>query len=637
MGAQAQVSIAGRAVPRVAGAAGAAFSRSTPASAAMSSPPAVTAPETSQPIGLARAAIGLVQGLLLYLLFDKLAFTHPLVHTAAFLIGALVPALAISSLGHLRPKPLASWCALAAVALAGIGVHTAWREAHPLPQPELIPQWPHMLPLVCAFSLAIMFIGHSLVLAAAHDKRRLASYTTHFDIAWKLFIQLLFSAFFTGALFLAMWLGAALFDLVKLRFLSRLMESSLFFAPLLCCAFACALHLTDVRPAIVHGIRNLLLVLMSWLLPVATLLIGGFVLCLPFTGLDALWATRHATVALLAADALLVVLINAAWQNGAMGESVARMVRICARMACALLLPLTAIAIHALALRVGEHGWTSDRIFAAAALLVASIYALGYLWAVAGMNRGWLPRIAPVNLGAAYAAIGVLLALLSPLADPDRIAVNSQVARLESGAVSAEKFDYAFLKSQSKRYGAAALLTLKEGKTGPQAALVAQRAARALAGQPGDDGFPQHTVKAAEQLTVWPTSTRLPASFPLSSWKVNTRVPSCLTGPDARCDVFVIDFDDDGRNELLLMSSNSFDAPVVFSESERGKWTVSAMLPGMAGCKVFADLLKRGDYKLAAPRRRQIVVAGLPLQTEMFNEPGFDNCTQLINAINLRE
>ncbi|RSZ60263.1 DUF4153 domain-containing protein [Massilia atriviolacea] len=602
----------------------------------MTTAPATTAPETSRPVGLARAAIGLAQGFVLYLLFEKRAFTDPLIHTAAFLIVALVPVLAISSLGHLRAALLALWCALAAVALAVIGVHAAWRETRLLQSPQLAPLWPDMLPLVCFFSLAILFIGHALVLAAAHDKRRLASYATHFDIAWKLFIQLVFSGFFTGALFLALWLGASLFGLVKLRFLESLMESPLFVAPVLCCAFACALHLTDVRPAIVHGIRNLLLVLMSWLLPVATLLIGGFVVCLPFTGLDALWATRHATVALLAANALLVVLINAAWQNGAMGDAVAPVVRLAARVACALPLPLSAIAIHALALRVGDHGWTPDRIFAAAALLVSAIYALGYLFAAIDKG-GWLRRVAPVNLVAAYAAIAVLLALLTPIADPARIAVDSQVARLESGAVGADKFDYHFLKAESRRYGVAALLRIKEGKTGPQAALAAERATRLLADQPGDDGFPQHTVKAAEQLTVWPASARLPASFPLSTWKVNTGVPRCLTDPNAHCDVFPIDFDDDGKDELLLMASNSYDEPVVFSEGARGRWTVSARLSGMTSCAPFADLLKRGDYRLVAPRTRQIVVAGLPVEMDMAATPVLETCTSLINTLNARE
>jgi len=87
-----------------------------------------------------------------------------------------------------------------------------------------------------------------------------------------------------GITWLVLTLGAQLFELVKLAFLTKLMRESWFAIPVTAFAFACAMHLTDVRPAIVRGIRSLLLVLLSWLLPVAVLLIGGFLATLPFTG-----------------------------------------------------------------------------------------------------------------------------------------------------------------------------------------------------------------------------------------------------------------------------------------------------------------------------------------------------------------
>ena len=43
------------------------------------------------------------------------------------------------------------------------------------------------------------------------------------------------------------------------------------------------------------------------------------------------------------------------------------------------LLPLVALAAYGLWLRVDQHGWTPERIFAAACVLVAACYALGYL------------------------------------------------------------------------------------------------------------------------------------------------------------------------------------------------------------------------------------------------------------------
>lgn len=102
------------------------------------------------------------------------------------------------------------------------------------------------------------------------------------------------------------------------------------------------------------------------------------------------------------------------------------------------------LAAYALYLRVAEHGWTHDRIVATACLVVACSYAVGYLLAAA--RNAQLGGIARVNIGTSLVIIAVLLALFSPLANPERIAVASQMARLESGKVSAEKFDYAYLR-----------------------------------------------------------------------------------------------------------------------------------------------------------------------------------------------
>src|SRR5205823_3428641 len=216
-------------------------------------------------------------------------------------------------------------------------------------------------PPLMLFAAAGLFIAHSLVMAGVRDRRRIAAYTTHFDLAWKLGVQLAFSGLFTGVSWLVLLLGAQLFELVKLTFLTELMREEWFAIPVTAFAFACAMHLTDVRPAIVHGIRGLLLVLMSWLLPVAVLLVGGFLAALPFTGLAPLWGTRHAASVLLCAVAAFVVLINAAWQQGGDGNGVAGAVRVAARIAALLLAPLVIIAVYALFLRVRDYGWTGDR------------------------------------------------------------------------------------------------------------------------------------------------------------------------------------------------------------------------------------------------------------------------------------
>jgi hypothetical protein len=438
--------------------------------------PALSSPR----VGAARVLLGLLQGLLLYLLYrsgEQLAWpaTASLLFVPLVLAALIVPPILISGLGHLRRRQLLLWGGVALLVLVGLGCYDAWRVADlPLPphgqqnvryvaSPDQYRSLFPSAPLV-PFAMAGFFIAHTLVLSAVRDGRRIAAYATYFDSAWKLGVQLAFSALFTGVTWLVLLLGAQLFELVKLGFLTELIRKEWFAIPASACAFACAMHLTDVRPAIVRGIRGLLLVLLSWLLPVIVLLVGGFLLALPFTGLTPLWATRRAAAVLLCAAAVLVVLINAAWQNGEDGKAVARLVRLAARAASLLLAPLVAIAVYALFLRVRDYGWTGERVSAAACMLVAAWYAAGYFRAA--LRPGWLPSLATVNIAAAFVVVGVLLLMLSPVLDPARISVASQLARLASGKVKAERFDFAFLRFDGERYGRAALDRLASDAAG---------------------------------------------------------------------------------------------------------------------------------------------------------------------------
>src|SRR5262249_34509026 len=204
---------------------------------------------------------------------------------------------------------------------------------------------------------------------------------------------------------------------------------------------ACALHLTDARAGIVEGTRTLALALLSWLLPVMTLFAVAFVLALPFTGLEPLWSTRRATAILLVAGAALVVLINAVYQDGRYNSPA--LLRYASRAAALVLIPLVGLAAYALSLRVTQYGWTPERVSACACVVIAACYAIGY----AATALGWRPRLAGIeatNIATSLAILAVLLALLTPVADPAKIAVADQLRRQEDGKESVEAIAYAF-------------------------------------------------------------------------------------------------------------------------------------------------------------------------------------------------
>jgi hypothetical protein len=594
--------------------------------------------QVSRKVMAARLAVGLVQGLLLYWLYAAsrdVAWpaTAPYLMVPLLTVLLIVPVLLVSSLGHLAPRQAAAWLLAALAVLLVLALHDVWRGTNSY---SFLSNWndkpigsPSMLLVV--FSCVFFFIAHALVMAGAQDGKRIASYNTYFEVAWKLAIQLLFSAFFVGAVFLVLYMGASLFMLVKLNFLHKLLEESWFNVPVSCTAFSCAMHVTDVRPSIVRGIRTLLLVLMSWILPVAVVLVTGFLCTLPFTGLTALWETRHATSVLLFTAAVLLVLVNAAFQNGQ--AVVALPLRVSARMAAILILPIIMVGIYALGLRVVQYGWTSDRVIAAASLLVASSYAIGYLWAAYQYDT-WLRPLAVVNIFTSFLVLAVLLALFTPIADPARIGVNSQMARLAKGKIVAAKFDFRYLRFEGGRYGQAALEELKRS-AGPDAALLLREATAAQALSLKQRWQPPvrstAPVSVAANMIVWPAGVQLPASFVAQKWDAmpDDRKPDCLTSKDGKCDAFILDAGGDGKQQVLLVARSYASLGRLFAAGADGNWTVVATMSYRdTACKAVIEKLRKGEFNLIDRPYKDLNVGGRRVEFEISDTPEED-CSKI--------
>ncbi len=577
-------------------------------------------------IAATRIAIGLAQGLVLHLLYraaQDMAWpaTMPRLFVPLLMVAALAPVIAINALGQMTRRRLLLWAASAAAVVAALAFYDVWRmEGAWQPPNGAKPRGPEPSPQLCVFLPAGFFIAHALVLAGALEKRRIASYGAYFEIAWKLGVQLAFSVLFVGVTWLVLQLGAQLFLLIKLDFLSKAIGESWFSIPASTFAFAAAMHLTDVRPGIVRGIRNLLLVLLSWILPVLALLVAGFLASLLFTGLEPLWATRRASAVLLGAAAAFVVLINAAWQNGA--TPVARPVALAARLAALLLVPVTALSVYALALRVQDHGWTDDRVIAAACMLVAACYAGGY--AAAALRRGWLAALAGVNIAAAFVVLGVVALLFSPLADPDRLSTNDQVARLASGRVAAAGFDVAYLHFDAARYGRAALARLDADTGRPDAAQLRSRIAqvRKLPHRHMRTLLDAAPADLAANLRVWPQGAQLPDSFRKMDWLPLAdaqRMPDCLVRPGKTCDALLIDLGGDARPEVLLFGAEPWQT-VFATEDADGRWRIAgSLLHGSVVCGGVQETLRAGLVRSVPPLWRDLEVAGrrIPLQLDM--------------------
>ncbi|WP_296166143.1 DUF4153 domain-containing protein [uncultured Brevundimonas sp.] len=510
-----------------------------------------------------RLAIGAVQGLALWALYkatetgpyvdDMLPprdwpASEPTLFAPLVLVFLFVPVLLLAGVSRMRPRTLAIWAVAATAALALLGWHDVARQSA-----ETLRYPPFFTAPLFLFSAAALFIGHHLILPADLERRWVAAFPTYFDTAWKAGVQLGLSIGFTGAFWLLLLLGSELFKIIGLPFLSNLIAEEWFTIPLTCLVFPVAVHLTDVRDGLIRGVRTVVLMLLSWLLLVMTVLVAGFLVALPFTGLDGLWNTGSATALVLSAAAALIILINTAYQDGRPDNLPPAVLRIAVRVAAVLITPLVILAFWGLALRIGQHGLTPDRIIALACAVVGLAHAVGYVYAALRpfwqRDAAWMTPLERTNISGAILAAALILVLFSPLADPTRLSVNDQVARLERGAVTVEGFDFRFLRFESGKAGLAALDELSRSTT-PS---IAQRAKNVIA---ASDRFEDAVTGAQARrpvFAVWPSAAALPEGFLTPVDSEDSRY-HCTA--DDECAARPIDLDDDGIEEVLVANTN---------------------------------------------------------------------------------
>jgi len=552
-----------------------------------------------------RLATGLAQGLALYLLQHAQTAkawpaTASLVFAPLVLTAAFAPFVLLAGAGALRRGPFILWGLIAAAFAAGLGFHGAWNGVDGDRMPDV--------PVFIAIAGGL-FIAHHLVQPAAVHRRLVAPYEAYFDTTWMHGVQMALSAAFTGVFWILLFLGSALFDMIGIDAFRKLIAEQAFSIPAATVMFAAAVQLTDVRPSLVRGVRTVALTLLAWLLPLMTLIAAGFLASLPFTGLEPLWKTKAATALLLTAAAHLIVLINAAYQDGE--DAPHLILKWAARIAGLLLIPIGLLAAYGLSLRIGQHGLTPERVFAAAFVVIALGHAAGY--AVAAARPGaWMKGLERTNVAMAFVSVALILALFTPIADPARLSVSDQVRRLETGKVKPEAFDFQFLRFDSGPYGKTALEKLKASQDSD----IASRA-RAAAAQT-EKTPPKPEKPDLSKIKVFPTGANLPASFAEQAWGDGSG-SSCLYS-GSECLALLLDTDGDQTDEVLLAAGNAFD---IF-KSVDGRWRKVAET--QAGCQSAAldAALKKGPIRMSEPvQRRDLLVGDLRLTLT----PAGDGCT----------
>ncbi|MBX7527528.1 DUF4153 domain-containing protein [Qipengyuania vesicularis] len=327
------------------------------------------------------------------------------------------------------------------------------------------------------FAAAIVSITLALPLfqAGFHKLRLRTSYeATHFHV-WTDAICAAGALAFTGLSWLLAYLLSELFRAIGIDFLHELLEWEWFGWLFSGVTFGAALGVLRNQLKIIGTLQSVVMLVFSLIaVPFAVALVI-FILAVLVSGLEVLWsATRSPTPLLLSCAAASFVLVNSVVRNGDEEASGNRVLRWAALVLALGILPLSIMAAVSTGTRIGEYGLSPERIWGLVAIIVAVAYGVAYFVApIRGRMAHWMERVRRANLHLAVGTCVLALLLALPLLDFGAISTRDQLARLQSGKVPVDEFDFTALRWDFGDAGREALARLTKSDD-PEIAKIAR-------------------------------------------------------------------------------------------------------------------------------------------------------------------
>ncbi|MDO4682439.1 MAG: DUF4153 domain-containing protein [Lautropia sp.] len=438
--------------------------------------------------------MGLVLGLAAWLSLDLMAGGHPLLPgifatDALFLLWVTLSASMPVSLMLLvqRPGQPGLWlqAMILAALVSGLSLWAGWNSHAPYIDKVQI-----RLALALSVTILLLLILPFFQSFLRHRALRIR-YTDLFEFAWHNALCLLLSATFLLICWGLMLLWAKLFDMIGIAFFSDLFTNRFFVPVFSGLIVAAGMLIGRNLDGPVHSLRQVIFSLFFGLLPLLSLgcviFSAAALSAILSTGLESLWQAGISGHALLALVAVMTLMINAVYQDGSQSPNYHRVVRYLVHAGILTLPLLAGLALHALQLRLAQHGFSQLRL---AGLLLGGLlglHAIGYALAVLLPGRDRLAAMKPVNIIAAWIAIVMLVLVNSTVLDLHRLTVDQQFERLLKGSVSPQDFDLKHIRHDSGRYGLMALQALEKQ-------LQAHQPASSPSGSSGETSAPTDEV-----------------------------------------------------------------------------------------------------------------------------------------------
>ncbi|NYT39412.1 DUF4153 domain-containing protein [Sphingomonas sp. R-74633] len=251
------------------------------------------------------------------------------------------------------------------------------------------------------------------------------SYIGVHDHVWSNVVLWCASWLFVAIVWVMAILLSELFHLIRIDFVRDLLAKDWFGRAMTGLAFGSALGLLREHDLVVRTLQRAVAMVLGVLAPVLAVGLGLFLFALPFTGVQALWdATSDTTPLLLTCAAGALILANVVIGREAADERRNPLLRYGAMVLAAVILPLAVLAAFATSLRVGQYGYTPERLWAVVFVTIACLWGTAYLVALVRGRMQWTQRVRPANLVLAVLICLLGFELATPLISFNRISAR---------------------------------------------------------------------------------------------------------------------------------------------------------------------------------------------------------------------
>ncbi|MCU5773710.1 DUF4153 domain-containing protein [Erwiniaceae bacterium BAC15a-03b] len=459
------------------------------------------------------------------------------------------------------------------------------------------------------FVVAIFWLFLLLPLLQARSNPQQESYATAVVAAlWQNSFTVTATVLLTGLFWLLLLFWSKLFSLIGIGLFDELFFRNSFFPPIATgTVIATGIALCRSLPAASAIFRRFLTLLATVTLPLFAAISLLFIAFLPFTGLSIIPKNVSAAT-LLSILALMMMVISA--MVGTTGTSTLRYPNWIHKLVVVaqLLTPIfSLLAAYALGLRIAEYGWSMDRVNAAVAISVIVIWTLGAVWM---LRHGWRDVVPQIDrLTTAILGLIALLWLLlhTPVIDPYRIAVNSQLSRLEQGQNRADYLDL-YMFSSAGRRGNQALRTLQQHPQWLNKPAQLRSTLASMLTENGRDEASALTPETLRQHIHVRKGSRVPPeswwqSLPENSYAVRT----CMAA-SSFCLAWSMDMNNDGIAEVLIYDrdQNKID---IFS-IENGSWRTVAHISLRDSAQLTGKAIEDGKLNTVEKQWRDLQIDG---------------------------